>query len=96
MAETIPLTPALATAGCDWHGVTSGCSIATVHRLEKVGEPLFYLKRAPAPELEAEARRLAWLQGRLPVPALELFVTENGTNDLEDMQEYPPQRMLRA
>lgn len=82
MLETLPLTLALATAGYEWHLVMTGCSTATVHRLEKQGEPQLYLKCAPAPELEAEARRLAWLQGRLPVPALQLFVTDDGINYL--------------
>jgi kanamycin kinase/aminoglycoside 3'-phosphotransferase-2 len=71
---TLTLPPALATLveGASWAQVTLGESGAQVYRL-RVGTETHYLKvepRRPWGELHAEAERLRWLQGRLPVPTL--------------------------
>lgn len=72
--ETVTLPPNLAALveGATWEQVTLGESVAQVYRLRN-GAETHYLKvepRRPHGELHAEAERLRWLQGRLPVPAL--------------------------
>jgi aminoglycoside phosphotransferase len=66
--------PELATlvAGATWEQVTLGESGAQVYRLRN-GAETCYLKVEPRrtqSDPRAEAKRLRWLQGRLPVPAL--------------------------
>ncbi len=69
-----PLPATLASLGAyAWHTIDLGCSGAHVHRLTTPGEPTLFLKStdtAHAGELRDEAERLAWLQGKLPVPKL--------------------------
>ena len=53
--------------------VTLGCSGNDIYRLHREGAPDLYLKVAQAQSvyrLQAEARRLEWLNGRLPAPKL--------------------------
>lgn len=66
-----------ATTGYAWLPVTDGESGAEVFRLSADGRPTLFLKcgtgRA-AHDITAEVVRLEWLAGRLPVPAVRLFV----------------------
>ena len=67
------------TAGCRWQRVTVGASGAEVFLLARTGAAPWYLKitgRAPGVDTTAEARRLEWLHGRLPVPGVVAFVDE--------------------
>lgn len=69
---TLPPVLAALVEGASWEQVTLGESGAQVYRL-RAGAETRYLKvepRRPRGELHAEAERLRWLQGRLPVPAL--------------------------
>jgi kanamycin kinase/aminoglycoside 3'-phosphotransferase-2 len=70
----IPLPPDLAALarGCTWERITIGESGARVYRLRS-GAATHYLKVEPLrleDEPHAEAARLRWLRGLLPVPAL--------------------------
>jgi aminoglycoside phosphotransferase len=59
-------------AGNAWEPITRGESGAQVYRL-RAGTLTWYLKvepHRPHAEPQAEAARVRWLQGRLPVPAL--------------------------
>ncbi len=59
--------------------VTVGESGAQVFRLEQLGSAPRYLKLVPRRagiDTTAEARRLAWLRGRLPVPEVIAFADE--------------------
>lgn len=78
--ETLTLPPALAAlvAGATWEQVTVGASGARVYRL-RGGAEARYLKVEPRRthgDAHAEAERLRWLQGRLPVPALRYAHTD--------------------
>lgn len=69
----IPSALRSALAGSAWLPVTVGMSGARVWRIETAGQPARYLKHACGPyahELDEERARLAWLRGRLPVPAV--------------------------
>jgi len=69
---TFPPELAALVVGVAWAQVTLGESGAQVYRL-RAGAETRYLKvepHRPHGELHAEAARLRWLQGRLPVPAL--------------------------
>jgi aminoglycoside 3'-phosphotransferase II len=71
-SATLPAALAALVEGALWEQVTLGESGALVYRLRDSVETR-YLKvepRRPGGELHAEAERLRWLQGRLPVPAL--------------------------
>ena len=68
-----------ALAGARWHSVTMGMSGARVWRIEVAGRAARYLKHtrgARARELGEERERLEWLEGRLPVPAVEGWVED--------------------
>ena len=71
-APAIPLPDPLAElAAYTWHVVNLGRSRARVYRLVAPTKPTLFLKHmeaAHADELRDEAERLAWLQGKLPVP----------------------------
>jgi len=72
--EPVTFPPELAAlvVGVAWAQVTLGESGAQVYRLH-TGAATRYLKlqpRHPHGALHAEAARLRWLQGRLPVPRL--------------------------
>lgn len=69
---TLPPAPAALVEGATWEPVTLGVSGTQVYRLRSDIDTR-YIKvepRRPHSELHAEAKRLRWLQGRLPVPAL--------------------------
>lgn len=60
--------------------VTHGRSNANVFRLERAGDAGLFLKTAPpagAASLRAEAERLDWLHGKVPVPKLVDFVEDS-------------------
>ena len=62
-----------------WQRVTVGDSGADVFRLTAPGRSSCYLKivaRGPTVEVAAEARRMAWLAGRLPVPQVLAFAED--------------------
>ena len=66
-----PLQPFV--AGAAWTRITVGESLSEIFRLDRSGQAAFYLKIAPRAqrmELLWEKKRLDWLQGRLPVPAV--------------------------
>lgn len=71
-APAIPLSgPLDELAAYTWHTVHLGRSRAHVYRLTMPERPTLFLKHmkvAYADELRDEAARLAWLQGKLPVP----------------------------
>ena len=73
-----PLQPCV--AGAAWSRITVGESIAEVFRLDRSGRAALYLKIAPRAqrmELLWEKQRLDWLQGRLPVPAVVGYATDD-------------------
>lgn len=75
--------------GAVWDAVEIGMSGAQVYRATAPSQPTRYLKLASAPhvrELRAERDRLAWLQPRLPVPAI-LGWAESGAESGEDDAE---------
>jgi aminoglycoside phosphotransferase len=66
--------------GATWYEETMGCSGNRVFRITYRGEPTYYLKIATYPnrlELLAEKELLVWLQGRLPVPVVQGWHTDN-------------------
>jgi aminoglycoside phosphotransferase len=82
MTDTHKLPPDLQYLldGATWHEETMGCSGNRVFRITRSGEPTYYLKIAGYPnegELLAEKERLVWLQGRLPVPVVHSWNTDN-------------------
>jgi len=75
------LPPALAQALTDYTGqqISHGCSGAAVHRLTHPTQAPLYLKIGPPDpnhSLAAEQARLVWLQDKLPVPRVLLFVQD--------------------
>ena len=79
--DSIPPDLQILLTGATFHIVSSGASGAQVYRIIRPGGSACYLKVADAPwqqeELLAEKERLAWLQGRLPVPQVYAFNGEN-------------------
>ncbi|MCB8942192.1 MAG: aminoglycoside 3'-phosphotransferase [Ardenticatenaceae bacterium] len=77
----LPSTLTQRLIGYRWSRDTLGESGANTFRLQGANEVL-YLKTAVSPHtasLQAEAQRIQWLNGRLPVPQLlEFAVTEEG------------------
>jgi aminoglycoside 3'-phosphotransferase-1 len=70
-----------AVAEYAWMAATDGESGAMVYRLEAAGRPTLYVKHgtgAVGDGIMAEAARLDWLAGRLPVPRLRHFVRVPG------------------
>ncbi|WP_276310663.1 APH(3') family aminoglycoside O-phosphotransferase [Caulobacter flavus] len=60
---------------------TAGEGGATVLRLAAPGRPTLFLKSgrdAVAPDIRAEAQRLAWLAGRAPVPVVLALAEQDG------------------
>lgn len=87
--DPIAATPRIRrlVAGAEWQPVTIGMSGAEVWRILTPGKSPRYLKSATGPriaELRAERDRLAWLQGRLPVPAIHAWLEEGARNDEAD------------
>ncbi len=76
----IPLPGPLAElAAYTWHAVDLGRSRAHVYRLTTPEGSTLFLKCVEAPqadELRDEAERLAWLQGKLPVPRLVHYLDD--------------------
>ncbi|MCU0495530.1 MAG: aminoglycoside 3'-phosphotransferase, partial [Chloroflexaceae bacterium] len=72
MLNEVPPELAAATAGYAWQPVIIGQSGAAVWRLTAAGKPALFLKRAALAEGQAEAERLTWLAGKLPVPHVQL------------------------
>lgn len=73
-----PLLPFV--AGAAWTRITVGESLSDIFRLDRSGQAAFYLKIAPRAqrmELLGEKKRLAWLRGRLPVPAVVGYETDD-------------------
>ena len=73
-----PLQPFV--AGAAWSRITVGKSMADTFRLDRSGHAALYLKIAPRAhrmELLREKKRLDWLQGRLPVPAVVGYETDD-------------------
>ncbi len=70
-----------AVAEYAWTPATDGASGAVVYRLEAAGRPTLYLKHGAgrvSDDIAAEAARLDWLAGRLPVPRVRHFVRVPG------------------
>lgn len=70
-----------AVAGYAWAPATDGASGAAVYRLEARGRPTLYLKHGAddaGADVGAEAARLEWLAGHLPVPRVRHFVRVPG------------------
>lgn len=64
----------------DWQPVTLGMSNTAVYKLTSAADEICFLKVGGAgtrAELQWEAERLAWLNGRLPVPRVLDFVVED-------------------
>jgi aminoglycoside 3'-phosphotransferase-1 len=79
MPSPVPLPDSLdrIVAGYTWTPATEGASGASVYRLTALHRPTLYLKHATgagAADVAAEAARLMWLAGRLPVPVVRQFV----------------------
>ncbi len=73
-----PLQPFV--AGAAWSRITVGESLSDIFRLDRSGQAALYLKIAPRVrrmELLQEKQRLDWLQGRLPVPAVVGYETDD-------------------
>ncbi|CAN5768599.1 aminoglycoside 3'-phosphotransferase [soil metagenome] len=79
MLDYLPEPLAKYTAGCTWHQILLGASGARVYRLTRPDQTQLYLKVGPPDpnrSLRNEKARLEWLQARLPVPRVELFVQD--------------------
>jgi len=61
--------------------INIGQSSSRVYRCQK-GDSVLYLKTAPIADLEPEYEKLLWLNGKLPVPQVKHWKTENGTAHL--------------
>ncbi len=73
-----PLQPLV--AGTAWTPITVGESMSEIFRLDRSGQAALYLKIAPKAlrmELLREKRRLDWVQGKLPVPAVVGYETDD-------------------
>ena len=73
-----PLQPFV--EGVTWTRITVGKSPSDTFRLDRSGHAALYLKIAPMAhgmELLREKRRLDWLQGRLPVPDVVGYETDD-------------------
>ena len=73
-----PLQPFV--AGAAWSRITVGESMSEVFRLDQSGRAALYLKIAPRAqrmELLRDKQRLDWLRGRLPVPAVIGYATDD-------------------
>lgn len=84
MTILVPMPPALAALveGAAWDRNEEGEAGAIVHRLTLPDGSARYLKYGEgrvADDVADEAIRLRWLQGRLPAPALRLFICEAGS-----------------
>ena len=55
--------------------ISIGCSDSQIIRVEKK-EKIYFLKIMGANFLAKEYERLKWLQGKLPVPKVEMFIQE--------------------
>lgn len=69
-ARPLP-SPLADLAAYTWHTIDLGRSQARVYRLTALTKPTLFVKyidAAHADELRDEAERLAWLEGKLPVP----------------------------
>lgn len=70
----VPATLQQFVDGCEWDSVQVGKSGASVFRLKADAGTLFLKICSPeVSDLRAEAERLRWLAGRLPVPEVILF-----------------------
>jgi kanamycin kinase/aminoglycoside 3'-phosphotransferase-2 len=77
-----------------WTQIFEGWSESKVFRLESSNDDALYLKTGPRSPLRPvweEKRRLEWLYGKLPVPALLLFAEDEGIEYLL-MTEIPGKR----
>jgi aminoglycoside phosphotransferase len=75
------INDALAEAvdGYEWREILTGYSTAQVFRLERANSASLYLKienQTEHSELREEKLRLEWLCGRLPVPEVRLFCSD--------------------
>jgi aminoglycoside phosphotransferase len=79
LPEHLPRGLATAIADCTAQRIIHGCSGAAVYRLTRTDQVHLYLKIGPPDpnrSLADEKDRLAWLQDRLPVPRVQLFVQD--------------------
>jgi aminoglycoside phosphotransferase len=63
-----------------WQPISIGCSGNRVFRVARPERSTCYLKIAPQPQelaFIAEQKRLEWLQGRLAVPPIEAFLSDD-------------------
>jgi len=75
----LPSPLAQAVAEDQWQQIIHGCSGAAVYRLTHPDHEERYLKIGPPDpnrSLADEQRRLEWLQDKLPVPRVQLFVQD--------------------
>lgn len=84
MTAPVPSPPDLAalTAGAAWERNEEGEAGALVHRVLLADGRACYLKYGSgriADDVADEALRLRWLAGRLPAPAVRLFVSDAGS-----------------
>ncbi len=87
----LPSTLSAALADCTCHQILLGESGATLYRVTRTDQTRSYLKIGrsdPNRSLIDEKDRLAWLQDRLPVPHVQLFVQDEQFNYLL-MAEIP-------
>ena len=78
---TVPSSLSPLVANSTWTPIGVGESRSDVYRLVGPGADVAYLKVSPVSpiaELLAERERLDWLSGRLPVPHVLGYATENG------------------
>ena len=78
---TVPSSLSPLVANSTWTPIGVGESRSDVYRLVGPGADVAYLKVSPVSpiaELLAERERLDWLSGRLPVPQVLGYATENG------------------
>ena len=74
----VPLQPLV--EGMAWTRITIGESLSDTFRLDRSGHAALYLKIAPRDhwmELLGEKKRLNWLQGKLPVPDIVGYETDD-------------------
>ena len=58
--------------------ISIGCSLSQVIKIVR-GEKIYFLKMMEEGGLTQEYQKLMWLEGKIPVPKVVLFVKENGS-----------------
>lgn len=80
-----PLNISRRIVNSEWTTISIGCSAAHMFRLEAIDGEVTYLKvidKTSQQSLKPEYVRLKWLQGKLPIPKILEYLTEEDTEFL--------------